>query len=49
MAKKKQELTVEEKLAAALVREDEQPYGVPGNWVWVRLGSVAACSKEKYT
>lgn len=41
MAKKKQELTVEEKLAAALVREDEQPYGVPGNWVWTRLGSVA--------
>lgn len=41
MAKKKQELTVEEKLAAALVREDEQPYEVPGNWVWTRLGSVA--------
>ena len=40
MAKKKQELTVEEKLAAALVREDEWPYEVPGNWVWVRLGSV---------
>lgn len=37
MAKKKQELTVEEKLAAALVREDEQPYEVPGNWVWTRL------------
>lgn len=35
MAKKKQELTVEEKLAAALVREDEWPYKVPGNWVWV--------------
>ncbi|URN83742.1 restriction endonuclease subunit S [Acetobacterium wieringae] len=40
MAKKKQELTVEEKLAEALVREDEQPYKVPGNWVWTRLGSV---------
>ena len=37
MAKKKQELTVEEKLAAALVREDEWPYEVPGNWVWVKL------------
>ena len=37
MAKKKQELTVEEKLAAALVREDEWPYEVPENWVWTRL------------
>ncbi|UYO62190.1 restriction endonuclease subunit S [Acetobacterium wieringae] len=37
MAKKKQELTVEEKLAAALVREDEQPYEVPENWVWTKL------------
>lgn len=41
MAKKKQEMTAEEKLAAALVREEEQPYAVPGNWIWVRLGSVA--------
>jgi len=41
MAKKKQELTVEEKLAEALVREEDWPYVVPGNWVWVRLGSVA--------
>ena len=40
MAKKKQELTVEEKLAAALVREDEQPYEVPGNWVWTRVDSI---------
>jgi len=28
-------------LAQALVPEDEQPYAVPENWVWVRLGSVA--------
>ncbi|OXS26464.1 MAG: hypothetical protein BI182_15400 [Acetobacterium sp. MES1] len=40
MAKKKQVLTVEEKLAAALVREDEQPYEVPGNWVWTRLDKL---------
>ncbi|MEL7662367.1 restriction endonuclease subunit S [Acetobacterium wieringae] len=36
MAKKK-ELTVEEKLVEALVREDEQPYEVPENWVWTKL------------
>ena len=31
---KQQELTLEEKLKQALVPEDEQPYKVPGNWVW---------------
>lgn len=41
MAKKKQELSSEELLAEALVREEDWPYEVPGNWVWVRLGSVA--------
>lgn len=38
MAKaKKQALTPEEKLEQALVPENEQPYAVPGNWVWVTL------------
>lgn len=40
MAKKKQELTSAELLAEALVREEDWPYQVPANWVWVRLGSV---------
>ncbi|MBC3796037.1 restriction endonuclease subunit S [Acetobacterium tundrae] len=40
-AKKKKELTVEEMLEEALVKEEEQPYKVPENWVWTRLGSVA--------
>lgn len=39
-AKKKADLTAEEKLAAALVPEAEQPYKVPENWCWVRLGSA---------
>lgn len=39
MAKKK-ELTIEEKLQAALVSKEEQPYEIPDSWVWVRLGSV---------
>ncbi len=40
MAKKakKETLTPEERLAQALVPEDEQPYNVPDNWVWTRLG-----------
>ena len=44
---KKKEQSPEEKLAAALVPEEEQPYKVPGNWCWVRLGSVIEASKEK--
>ncbi|MBU8594622.1 hypothetical protein CHH78_05525 [Shouchella clausii] len=39
MAKKKK--TMEELLEEALVPEEEQPYEVPGNWVWVSFGSVA--------
>ena len=37
---KKQALTQEERLAQALVPEDEQPYEVPGNWVWVHVASL---------
>lgn len=35
--KKKESLTPEERLQAALVPESEQPYPVPGNWCWVHL------------
>lgn len=34
--KKKAELAAEQKLAAALVPEEERPYPVPGNWHWLR-------------
>ena len=34
-AKKKESLTPEERLQAALVPESEQPYPVPANWCWV--------------
>lgn len=40
MPKKKTALTIEERLQQALVPADEQPYEVPENWVWVRLGEV---------
>lgn len=41
MPKKKTALTIEERLQQALVPAEEQPYEVPENWVWVRLGAIA--------
>ena len=38
--KKKETLTPEERLQAALVPESEQPYKVAENWCWVRVSSV---------
>ena len=40
MAKKKQDLSPEERLAAALVPEEEWPYALPDGWKWVRLGKI---------
>lgn len=40
MPKKKTALTIEERLQQALVLAEKQPYEVPENWVWVRLGEV---------
>ena len=41
MAKKKTApATIEEKMEAALVPAEEQPYEVPGNWCWVYLGNI---------
>lgn len=39
--KKKETLTSEERLKAALVPESEQPYKVPWNWCWCFLGNIA--------
>lgn len=38
MAKNKKEMTPEERLAAALVPEEEQPYELPKGWKWVYWG-----------
>lgn len=35
-------LTLEEKLKQALVPEEEQPYKIPGNWCWVRVGNISS-------
>ncbi|UZH05824.1 restriction endonuclease subunit S [Heyndrickxia coagulans] len=38
---RKKQKTMEELLEEALVPEEEQPYEVPGNWVWTKLGKIA--------
>ena len=54
MAKnKKVEISLEEKLKKALVPVEEQPYKIPNNWVWTRLGEISKLSggsgfPEKY-
>ena len=37
----------EERLAAALVPEEEQPYELPDGWKWVHLGGILDVSKKK--
>ena len=39
--KKKETLTPEERLQAALVPVSEQPYPVPENWCWTRMENIA--------
>ena len=40
MPKKKPEKSLDELLEEALVKEGEEPYEVPENWVWVKIGNV---------
>ena len=47
MAKKQETLTPKERLQAALVPESEQPYKVPGNWCWVKVGTVSKAKGGK--
>lgn len=47
MSKKKQK-SMEELLEEALVPEEEQPYKVPENWVWVKLTTGFAECLDKY-
>lgn len=47
MAKKKQDLSPEERLAAALVPEEEWSYALPDGWKWVYLSGILDVSKEK--
>lgn len=53
--KKKEELTLEEKLERVLVPVEEQPYEAPGNWCWVyqnvvcQLGDGEKRNDEEHT
>ena len=44
---KEKDLTPEELLREALITEEEQPYEVPENWVWTRLGKLASVTTGK--
>ena len=49
MAKNKNvEISLEEKLRQALVPVDEQPYTIPSNWVWTRLGNMGDYKKGPF-
>lgn len=48
MAKKKIEKSFEQMLKEALIKEDEQPYAVPGNWDFVRLGKIVQINPPRY-
>lgn len=39
----------EELLQEALVPEEEQPYKVPDNWLWVRMGTITEINPPKYS
>lgn len=49
MARKKHAKTPEQRLGEALVPREEQPYAVPDNWCWVRLGACINKSTDKQT
>ncbi|NGZ74095.1 restriction endonuclease subunit S [Saccharibacillus alkalitolerans] len=39
--------SLEELLEEALIPVEEQPYEVPGNWVWVKLGNIVTIGPSK--
>lgn len=47
MAKKKQELSPEERLVAALVPEEEQPYELPEGWRWIMVKGLCTLNNGK--
>lgn len=49
MAGKKQSLTPEEKLARALVPQDQQPYKLPKGWVWTKIKEITTRIKRGRT
>lgn len=40
MPKKKENLSLEEKLQKAVIPKDEEPYIIPDNWIWTKLSEI---------
>lgn len=40
MPKKKENLSLEEKLQKVIIPKEEEPYIIPDNWMWTRLGNI---------
>ena len=47
MPKKKDNLSPEERLAKAVIPKEEEPYKLPDNWVWTRLGDITESFDKK--
>ena len=47
--KGKEEQTLDEKLKMAIIPKEEEPYKVPDNWVWTRLGNITEKNQYGYT
>lgn len=47
MPKKKGELSIEERLEQSIVAKEEEPYELPSNWVWTRLGDITEINPKK--
>lgn len=40
--------TIDEMIDKAVIPKHEQPYNIPGNWVWIELGNNFALCLDKY-
>ena len=48
MPKKKENLSPEERLAKAIIPKEEEPYKLPDNWVWIKLGETGDYKKGPF-
>lgn len=49
MPKKKENLSPKERLMKAVIPKEEEPYKLPNNWVWTRLGDITEKNQYGYT
>lgn len=41
MSKKKENLSLEERLQKAIIPKEEEPYKIPDNWIWTRMENIS--------